>query len=407
MDGASGRLPSWASPLRYREFRRLIFVILAQNVGFWFIFPGLQLTIAGLTDNDPMALSLLFFVTMSPILLFSLKAGAVLDAHDRIRVLNVGQSLIVVMALVTAVVVMSGRAPVWLIMLCSSSIGLAFSITLPAQQSLMANSVPAGELAQAVTLNAMALNLARTGGPGLAAIAIAIFGAGGSIIAFGVTGAIGLVLTRGLRLPRRAQRSDGDEQVTVMEGLRHLKQRRRAALSLGLVAIASLFGMSYVTQTPVIASTLSDSDTAFLLIVSAGGLGSLIGIFLVARTGARAARLGVASMSMVALGGTVIAFGWSSALVLTIVIAIIAGATQFALTTIGNVIIQTSVDDAFRGRATSVFTLAWGGLIPIGGLLLGGMIAWWGLTWALSISGVITLAFAAWAGWHQRQWSAD
>lgn len=192
-----------------------------------------------------------------------------------------------------------------------------------------------------------------------------------------------------------------------MEGLRHLKQRRRAALSLGLVAIASLFGMSYVTQTPVIASTLSDSDTAFLLIVSAGGLGSLIGIFLVARTGARAARLGVASMSMVALGGTVIAFGWSSALVLTIVIAIIAGATQFALTTIGNVIIQTSVDDAFRGRATSVFTLAWGGLIPIGGLLLGGMIAWWGLTWALSISGVITLAFAAWAGWHQRQWSAD
>lgn len=407
MGQGSSRLPAWASPLRFPQFRRLISVILAQNIGFWFIFPGLQLTIAGLTDNDPMALSLLFFVTMSPILVLSLKAGAILDAHDRIRILNLGQSLIVVMALVTAAVVMSGRAPVWLIMLCSSSIGLAFSITLPAQQALLANAVPPEELSQAVTLNAMSLNLARTGGPGLAAIAIGLFGAGGSIVAFAVTGAIGLWLTRGLTLPRHAQRSSQDRSVTIGDGLRHVRDRRRAALSLGLVAVASLFGMSYVTQTPVIASTLSDSETAFLVIVSAGGLGSLIGIFLVARSGSRAARLNVAAASMVVLGAMVVVFGVSTSLILTVVVALVAGATQFALTTICNVIIQTSVEDEFRGRATSMFMVAWGGLIPVGGLVLGAMIAGIGLTWALAISGVITAVFASWAWWVQRHWGHD
>lgn len=407
MGAGAGRLPEWASPLRHRGFRRLLAVILAQNLGFWFIFPGLQLTIASMTDASPLALGMLFFITMSPILVLSLKAGAILDAHDRIHVLVLGQVLIVVTALVTAGVVMSGGAPVWLIMACSSLIGLSFSVTLPAQQSLLANSVPVEELGQAVALNAMSLNLARTGGPGLAAVTIGLFGAGGSILAFAVTGVIGLILTRGLGIPRRAERADMSRAVTVRAGLTHVRQRRSAALALALVAIASLFGMSYVTQTPVIGAQLSDNDTAFLLIVSAGGLGSLIGIFLVARTGGRAARLDIAAISMVILGAMVVGLGWSTSLVLTIVVALVAGSAQFALTTIDNVIIQTAVEDEFRGRATSLFTMAWGGLIPVGGLLLAGMIAVVGLTWALTISGLITAGFAAWAGWVQRGWSSN
>jgi MFS family permease len=158
-----------------------------------------------------------------------------------------------------------------------------------------------------------------------------------------------------------------------------------------LVAVASLFGMSFVTQTPIIAAQSSDNPQAFLLLVSAGGLGSLIGIAFVSGNIGRVAKVSSASLILGTLGFLVVALGWSHSLVLSAVIAAAAGAMQFAVTTIASVAVQTQVDDFYRGRVSSMLNVAWGGFVPIGGLLLGAMVALFGLAGGMTLSGIFTI----------------
>lgn len=49
----------------------------------------------------------------------------------------------------------------------------------------------------------------------------------------------------------------------------------------------------------------------------------------------------------------------------------IAGGPQFIVTRVGQYVVQAAVDDEFRGRVIRAYSLAWGVLMPIGGLLLG------------------------------------
>jgi len=62
-----------------------------------------------------------------------------------------------------------------------------------------------------------------------------------------------------------------------------------------------------------------------------------------------------------------------------------------------NRVIQQVVEDSHRGRVMSLYAIVWGGFLPLGGLWLGLLIGGVGLTWAFTINGVITVAFAIWA----------
>jgi hypothetical protein len=68
--------------------------------------------------------------------------------------------------------------------------------------------------------------------------------------------------------------------------------------------------------------------------------------------------------------------------------------------TVTNTIIQTTVNPKMRGRVISLYAMAFFGMQPLGGLLIGSISRWIGTTDTLMGQGIIALVLAALHGRH-------
>jgi sugar phosphate permease len=180
----------------------------------------------------------------------------------------------------------------------------------------------------------------------------------------------------------------------IRSGLNHARTRPPAAAALAVVATTSLFGASYLAQLPALAARISADPRAFVLLTSAGGVGSLIGVLSVGIRQHGPPSVTPAAAMLVLLGAVMVGLGFSRLLWLEVGLIAFAGGLQFGVMTHCASVIQQVVDDDHRGRVMSLYSLCWGGLLPVGGLMLG--IGWHfaGALAALVASGSIAVAFA-------------
>ena len=97
---------------------------------------------------------------------------------------------------------------------------------------------------------------------------------------------------------------------------------------------------------------------------------------------------------MAVQGLFVVALGFAHSVGLTAGLVLLAGALQYAVMTACNTVLMAVVDESQRGRVSALYVTCWGGLLPIGGLLLG--VIWHGAgpLVALMVSGLLTSAVA-------------
>jgi len=100
-----------------------------------------------------------------PILLFSLPAGVLADRSDKLRVVRIAQTLMLVEASVLWWFAWSGHITIhWLLALVLAG-GVLSSVEIPARQSLIIDLVVKDDLLDAIALNSGGFNLARILGP--------------------------------------------------------------------------------------------------------------------------------------------------------------------------------------------------------------------------------------------------
>jgi MFS family permease len=85
-----------------------------------------------------------------------------------------------------------------------------------------------------------------------------------------------------------------------------------------------------------------------------------------------------------------------------VVLAALVGSFNFALMTTLNSTLQYLVDDARRGRVMSLYLVSWGGLVPIGGLLIGLLAHLLGPASAMLIFSTVAALFAVVTGIRHR-----
>jgi len=377
-----------------------------QQAGYWFSSIAFQWLVARATGSDAFTLSLLYFCLLLPMLLVSLPAGALADSHDRRRIVLVAQSCILVISATTAALVLLHRAPVPVLMLCGFAVGSAHSLAQPALQALVANAVPVEDLRSAVVLQSIAMNLARISGPALAGLLILAWGAVDSLVAYGAIGLLSLTImsTAKTSLTMSTARRTPAHRITARQrlvaqigsGLRHARKRPPAATALAIVAVTSVFGISYLAQLPAVAALVSDRESTFLVMTCTGGVGSLIGVLYVALRPTATPSVTKPAVMLVMMGLVVAGLGVNRLLWLEFVLVGIGGGLLFAIMTQCNSVIQQVVDDDHRGRVMSLYAVCWGGLLPVGGLMLGTVWHFLGPAIALSVNGAIAVAFALW-----------
>src|SRR5205823_4395322 len=116
--------------------------------------------------------------TSLPFFLLALPAGALADVVDRRRLLLATQVWMLVAATVLGVSTVAGHTGPWLLLSLTFGMGLGNALNAPAWQATTPDLVPREELAAAVALGGISVNVARAVGPALGGLLVAALGAG-------------------------------------------------------------------------------------------------------------------------------------------------------------------------------------------------------------------------------------
>lgn len=369
--------PGAWEPLRTPAFRSLWLGALASNLGLWVQNVAGSWDMTSLAASSPVWVSLLQTASSLPVLLVGLPAASLGDVLDR-RKLLLGVSLAMsALSLVLAVLSWGGwLGPVSLLLL-TFGLGAGSALAGPSWQSSLPALVPKPQLASAVTLSGVAINIARAVGPALGGIGIGLFGTAPvyllNAVVFGVT----VVQLARWRYQREASALP-PEQVAgaVVAGLRYA--RHAPALQSVLVrALAFIFaGSALWALLPVVARReLGMGPLAFGGLLGCVGVGALAGATLLPRLRASLGTERLATLATLAYALSMVCLGLVRVLPVLYAALVLTGVAWIALMSGFNVAAASAAPGWVKSRALGLYLLTFQGGQALGSLAWGGVAA--------------------------------
>ena len=389
---AAGRI-TFAS-LAIPNYRRYISGQSVSLTGTWMQMTAQSWLVLTLTHSST-ALGLVVAAQTLPVLLLAPYGGVIADRVDKRRLMIVLQSVMGLQALALGLLVVSGSARVWEIAALAALLGVNNAFENPARQSFMLEMVGPDHLRNAVSLNSVLVNVARAIGPAVAGILIATVGVGVcflvNAVSFAAVVASLLMLDRSALTPNPpAPRARGQ----LREGLRYVARTPGLAVPLMMMALAGTLAYEFQVSLPVMAKQgLHSGAAGFGFMTAAMGVGAVIGGLVVAGRG----RIGLRFLTGAATAfGIAMLFAASAPTLAVELIALaLVGASSIAFMSTGNATLQLTADPAMRGRVMSLWFVAFQGSTPIGGPIVGLVMAVSGPRAGLGLGGLTCLLVAA------------
>ncbi len=332
---------------------------------------------------------------MSPYLLAPF-GGIVADKFERrllVRFTRLGAFAVTSTLFVLAI---TGVIAVWMVVGMALVQGLVRAVEIPSDQSLLANVVPAGHLANAVSLSSMTQYGARAVGPVLAGPLLATTGVEGAY-AIGAVFAL-LAFTSIRRVQVRSRGGVGsirDVFANLREGLAYVRATRPVLALFALVVAHCSLTMSFDAMLPGFAETdLHSPSSGFTLMTMGVGIGALVGTFLIAMfPGAGRGRLFL--WTGVFSGVTPILMSQSHMIPVAVVNTTLMGSSQAMFMALSAILLQEVVPDAVRGRVMSLYLMSAGGIMAMANLLFGSLADAWGAPVLFLAPGALFVAIIA------------
>ena len=260
------------TPLRrYPAFRRLWFGQGVSFIGTEIAEVALAYQMYQLTGSK-LAVGLISLTHLVPLLTLTVIGGAIADAVDRRRLMQVQQLGMVVGSLGLAANAALAHPHVWALYACQLLISSAFSIGVGAQRSMTPQLVDTPNFLPASALNSVTSQFGAVAGPGVAGLLLKYVDLkwiylGDSVSYLGALAAVFL-------LPRLVAREDADRPSlhSIAAGFRYV---RRQPVILGFFLVdtnAMIFGMPSALFAPVASDRFHDpSLVGYLYMAPAAG----------------------------------------------------------------------------------------------------------------------------------------
>jgi MFS family permease len=338
--------------------------------GTWMQMTAQAWLVLSLTHSATI-LGLVVALQTLPVLLLAPYGGVIADRVDKRKAMVALQSAMGVQALALGILTVAHAVQVWEIGLLAALLGLNNAFENPARQSFMLELVGPAHLRNAVTLNSVLVNVARTVGPAVAGILIATVGDGvcfllnaASFVA--VVASLQTMDLGALNPTRPTPRAPGQ----LREGLRYVRRTPALAIPLLMMAVVGCLTYEFQVSLPVMASSgLHAGPTGFGFMTAAMGIGAVLGGLLVAARG----RTGTGPLvAAAAIFG--VAMGLATAapnLALALFALAFAGGASISFMSTGNSTLQLTAAPEMRGRVMSLWFVAFQGSTPIGGPIVG------------------------------------
>ncbi|MGA7991346.1 MAG: MFS transporter [Thermoanaerobaculia bacterium] len=383
------RLTKVFKAFTYRDFSLLWAGAFTSSVGTWMQSVAqswLILTISGKASYLAWAAVL----QDSPFLVFSLFGGVLADRMDRRRILLLSQVVQLTSAFLLAGLVYTQRIEVWMILVLSFVVGLAMSFGGPAYQALVPSLVDKEDLPNAVALNSIQFNLARVIGPVLAGVAFYKLGAAACFGLNGLSFFAVIVALLALRRGAPTGTASGSVLENLKAGLLAVHRDRSLRGLIGLAFVGSLCAFPLLTFLPVFAKDVFKGDVKVLsYFLAVFGLGAVCGAIGAAGFGHVKRRGAVAVVMQMTFGALMVGFSLSRTKWVSMGLLFFAGAALMIVFAMFMTLVQTSVDDAMRGRVVSVYSLAFRGAMPLGNIIAGFLVTIMPAPWVLAGNGLL------------------
>jgi len=364
-------LPAFRA-LRHRNYRLFFIGQVISFVGTWMQNTAQGWLVYELTHSSAW-LGLIGFLSFLPYSFFAFWGGSVADRLDKRLLILTTQTLALLLALLFAALVWASWITVHAIALLAFGLGMVNAFDTPARQAFVIDLVGKEDLQNGIALNSAMFNAARLLGPALAGVVIARFGIVWCLFANAVSFLPALVTLGMIRMtPHTAPRRVASGNQTQREVWLLLRHSPALSGLLLLVGITTIFGWSFMVVLPVFAEEILGGGAVQLgSLLSASGLGALISAIALAMLGNR-----IRPRHLLLTGLAVFVFA-----IATFAISREPWLSRLALTFSGfglimfyvncNTALQHRSPDHLRGRLMGLYTMCFGGLMPIGSLQVG------------------------------------
>lgn len=319
-------------------------------------------------------LGLVAFAGRIPMLFLSPYAGAYVDRHSRYKTLLFTQVASMVQAGLLAFVVLTNHYNIPIIILLSLMLGTINAFDAPSRQSLMIRLVQdKDDLRNAIALNSSMVTLARLIGPAVAGILLSTVGEGICFLInfLSFIAVIASLLIMKLNIPPREKNIE-PIWLNLKHGFVYLKRNPALRYAIMLMALVSLMVMPYVTLLPIYAKTVFNGDvTTFSWLNCISGLGALIGAIYVATLKTEKNLLKVIIAAGLLISISLVLFSYTTYLPLALFFIMVGESGLLTFVASTNTFLQTHVEENMRGRIISYYVMAFGGMVPIGSLIIG------------------------------------
>ena len=379
--------------LQHRNFRLLWLGHSLTAMAFWMDQVTRGWLIYELTDSA-LQLGLIRGIRAIPTLLLSPIAGTAADRFSRKKQILLAQIVDGTMHGVLTALILTGAIRRWHVYVTAFIMSIDQTFLQPARAAIIADAVPRSSLTNAIGLNSIIFNVARSTGPALAGILIAKFGTGG---AYGVQAAffaLATLWTLQLGTSSRAAQSAAAKPArsssfarSILEGWQFSWRTEEVRTGLLVVMSAGLFIVPFTTLLPIFArDILAVGATGQGLLLTAMGIGALGSAVIIASFGDRLTRGGFMLGGAALYGVSVAAFATSFWFELSIVLMIVIGLANVCCHALVQTVIQTYSPAEFRGRVMSIFLLN-NVVMTVGSMGLGALATWLGTQWSVGLIG--------------------
>ena len=381
--------------LRHRNFRLLWLSLFVSFAGSFMQQAAILWHVSLLVTpaHKGLALGMVGLVRVLPIIFFSLVSGVAADVFDRRKLMLITQLGGTIVASVLAVLAFMGITVVWPIYVLAAVGAAAGAFDAPARQALVPALVPREDLANAISLNTVMVQVAQVGGPALGGVLIALTNVGWAYvfnaISFLVV-VVALSMMRNVPKTERGKGHAGDEMSikAAREGLRFVFRSPMIRSTMLLDFFATFFA-SATALLPIFAQDiLHVGPRGYGWLYAAPAVGASLGSLVMVRAVDDIDWRGrVLVWAVLAYGLSTVVFGFSRVFWISFLCLALSGASDAVSMVIRNLVRQLDTPDELRGRMTGINMVFFMGGPQLGELEAGAVANWLGAPFSVVSGG--------------------
>lgn len=295
-----------------------------------------------------------------PIVLLALVAGALADGFDRRKLMLIAQGFMFGVSSLLAICAYLDLVTPWLLLMFTFLIGCGAALNAPAWQASVGAMVPRDDIPAAVAINSLGFNLARSLGPGIGGLIVAMAGAAAAFLVNAVS-YVGLifVLLRWRSAPEKRTLPRERLGSAMRSGVRYVSMSPaiNSTLIRGFVAGAGASSVSALL--PLIARDMIGGGAAIYgLLLGAFGVGAVGGALWSHRLRVAYQNELVVRFALLGSACGIAISAFSTSVALTMIAMVLCGVGWVLIVSILNATVQMSSPRWVVARTLSLYQMA-------------------------------------------------